>query len=108
MGQTIPILSLLTSIAGVGTSVAQGEDARRGASRSLRQQQSAQEEAAARARSNQRQSAQELRRNRQRRPRLDTTLGDAAGARGGATTLTGAGGVPRSTLSLGGASSLGG
>lgn len=107
MGLAAAALGVLS----VGASVQQGEEARSGQRRALRQQEQAQRQATSAAVSQRRRSEQESRRANRRQPDVSSIFDTerAASARGPASTLlTGPTGVDPNRLLLGRTSLLGG
>ncbi len=89
----------------IGGSIFEGQSQKRAQKRSLRRQRQAQKVAEGRALAETRRSDQERRRLNRRQPDLGALLADSqrGGVTGpGGTLLTGAGGVSRSRLTLGG------
>ncbi len=102
--------ALAVGAAGVGYTIAAGEDAKRKQADALRKQESAQKQAVASAEKQSQQSQQLVNRANQKRPDVSSIMQAAAdSSKGGAagTMLTGPTGVDPNSLALGKSSLLG-
>ena len=106
----LAIAATATSVAGLGYTIASGEDAKRKQADALGRQQTAQTQAVASAEKQSQQSQQLVNRANQKRPDVSSIMQAAAdSSKGGAagTMLTGPTGVDPNSLALGKSSLLG-